>query len=161
MKNVMLYLGGGSMMGIFGGGILKRLSDERVYDKIETIYSVSAGAFNAAYFIAGHIKSEQIDIGASIYYENLQEDFIFSDCVLPAARSRLMRRSGFNIEDRNVLNVVNVDHMMSVVRTTKILDIEALNQSTIPVYVKVFDLKEMRIVYLNLKEETLSLERCD
>ncbi|MBI3622860.1 hypothetical protein HY212_02145 [Candidatus Pacearchaeota archaeon] len=158
-KNAVFYLGGGAMAGVFGGGVLKKLSDNKFHNRIERLYAGSAGGFNIAYFTAAHISPEQIEIGASIYYENLYEGFIFTDRILSAIRDRFARRFGFKKRGRDHINVLNVDHLINVARNVKVLDINALRQSSMPTYVKVFDTEKNEIVYLNLKENPLGVLR--
>ena len=62
-NKLIIYIGGGSMSGIFSAGVVTGLQDMNFYDKIEAIYGGSAGAINAAYFL-----SKQTKLGSSIYY---------------------------------------------------------------------------------------------
>ena len=71
MNKVVLYLGGGSMAGVFGAGVVTRLQEENFYKHIKVAYGASAGAFNLAYFLA-----KQSELGSKIYWEDLTYDFI-------------------------------------------------------------------------------------
>ncbi len=143
-----LYLGGGSMSGIFGAGIVTRLQEENVYDKIESIFCASAGAFNGAYFL-----SKQTELGSSIYYEDLIDGFIFPWKILSGTSQRFWDRYVKSIEREKIHNPINIDFLMDVSRNKKILDVDAVKNNSIPTYAKVFDLEEDKIKYVDLKND--------
>lgn len=87
-EKVVLYLGGGAMAGVFGAGIVTGLQESDFYDRVDTIYSSSAGVFNMAYFL-----SRQTRLGSSIYYEDLIHDFIHSGKLLLGLFQRYGNRS--------------------------------------------------------------------
>ena len=53
MGNVVVYVAGGAMSGIFSAGVLSYLKDLGVREHVSAIYGISAGAFNAALFATG------------------------------------------------------------------------------------------------------------
>jgi predicted patatin/cPLA2 family phospholipase len=65
-RKLALVVEGGAMRGVFSAGVdvgLEELGLTRVFDEV---YAASAGAINAAYFLAG-----QAAYGATIYYEDI------------------------------------------------------------------------------------------
>src|SRR3989338_3950792 len=115
---VVFYFGAGGMSGVFGAGIGTELEESNIYSKIEAIYGCSAGAFNAAYFLARDSR-----LGSSIYWENLTD--------------------GRFINLRKVLrgnsNAMNIDHLVEVSRSSKVLNLDALRNQSIPFFVKVLN----------------------
>ena len=132
---VVFYFGAGGMSGVFGAGIGTELEESNIYSKIEAIYGCSAGAFNAAYFLARDSR-----LGSSIYWENLTD--------------------GRFINLRKVLrgnsNAMNIDHLVEVSRSSKVLNLDALRNQSIPFFVKVLNSRTGEVEYHDGKEDTFS-----
>ena len=72
IRTLLLILGGG-MRGVSGAGVVTALHALGLGDVFDTVVGVSAGAANAAYYLAGE---EQVKLGTSIYYQDLPPHFI-------------------------------------------------------------------------------------
>ncbi len=149
MKKYNLYLGGGAMSGVFGAGFLSILEEANFYKNIKAIYCVSCGGFNGAYFL-----THQTSLGSRIYWENLNKEFIKPRRIIfnlfHYLFHKLVPRSWFNF-----LNIVEVDHLMNIIKNDKILDISRLKKSKIPIYVKLLDTKTGKLGYYDLRINTL------
>ena len=123
------------MSGVFGAGVVTELEAADVYDKIEAIYACSAGAFNAAYFLA-----RDSELGSSIYWEDLTYGRFVNF-------KRILQRKP---------NGVDINYLMDVSQTTKRLNVEAIQKQPIPFFVKLLNNETGEVKYHNGKEETYS-----
>jgi predicted patatin/cPLA2 family phospholipase len=130
--NTALYLGGGVMNGVFSTGITTELENADIYDSLSSVYSASAGAYNAAFFLA-----RQSILAARTYWEDLGNGFI----------NPLRFING---------TAVDIDHLDWVVRNTKPLDIDTLEKQDIPFWVKVLNKKTCQVQYLDGTENTFN-----
>ena len=137
------------MSGVFGAGIVTELEAADAYDKLGAIYGCSAGAFNAAYFLA-----RQSELGSSIYWENLTERFIYPLRVFSGTAQRFWRRY-ISPNGKTPSNVVDIDHLMNVVEGEKQLDVKTLSQQKILFQIKVLDTRTGEVLYLDGKDNTL------
>ena len=71
-RDIILILKGGTIQGIFGGGVMVAFERHDLYPRIHSIYAVSSGAHNAAYFLSGNTNE-----GATIYYDHLYKEHSF------------------------------------------------------------------------------------
>ncbi|MBS3086924.1 patatin-like phospholipase family protein [Candidatus Pacearchaeota archaeon] len=132
---VILYLGGGTMSGVFGGGIVTGLEEGNIYNKIESVYGSSAGAFNAAYFLARESR-----LGSLIYLDDLTDGRFIN------FGRMLMGKS----------NGVDIDYLINVSKNIKVLNIGAIRSQPVPFFIKLFNNKTGEIEYHDGKTETLS-----
>ena len=56
-----------------------------------------------------------------------------------------------------MLNVCDIDYLMEVVRTKKVLDVEKIKSEHTPSFAKVFNIDEDRLKYIDLRENPLSV----
>jgi predicted patatin/cPLA2 family phospholipase len=63
---VALCVEGGAMRGVISAGMVSALEDLGLTKAFDAVYGSSAGAINAAYFLAGQAR-----LGTSIYYEDI------------------------------------------------------------------------------------------
>src|SRR3989344_179459 len=120
------------MSGVFGAGVLTSLQEINFYDKIDTIYAGSAGAFNAAYFL-----TRQSKLGSSIYYEDLVDNFI-KPFNVPIGISQLFWNRYIN-QLHKINDVVNIDYIFEIIKHKKSLDTERLKKQSIKLYAKVLN----------------------
>ncbi len=148
MKNdkVIMYLGGGAMLGIFGAGFVSRLQEKKAYKFISAIYGASAGAMNAAYFL-----SHQTKLGSSIYYEELTKNFILAHNVPYGIWQRFAQRYFKHIPRKNWKDAVNIHYALDIIKNKKTLNIKAIKSSGIKFYVEVLNLHSSKIERLNFK----------
>ena len=65
-RNLVLVFDHGGMAGVFGAGVATAFEDANLYPRVHSIYSASAGAHNAAYWLA-----RQSHMGSTIYFDEL------------------------------------------------------------------------------------------
>src|SRR3989344_3285176 len=125
-NKVVLYLGGGAMSGVFGAGVVTGLEQQNFYSKIKAVYAVSAGGFNAAYFLAHQSK-----LGSSIYFQDIIKGFIFPKKIIPGALQRLHHGYVKKTLPQNIINAMDVDHILKIVTSKKPLNISKIVQGKI------------------------------
>ncbi len=146
-NKIIIYFGGGSMAGVFGAGVIKRLQDMNIYDNIEAIYGGSCGSLNAAYFL-----SRQAEIGYSVFCEDLTHDFIHKNRVFIAFLQRIYSGLIHRIPRGKIVDVVDLKYLFNIIKYKKPLDIKKIKKQAIPFYAKVFNLAKDRIEYLDVKK---------
>ena len=139
-KKAILYVGGGAMAGVFGAGVVTGLQEGNVYSKLSHVYGASAGAFDIAYFLAKQTKK-----GSTIYWEDLVHDFI-DVSNFPKILAKIV------LGKKDFKNVVDIDYLIKVSKTAKDLDLGEIKRSVIEAKVKVYDLEEKKLKYLDLKK---------
>jgi predicted patatin/cPLA2 family phospholipase len=146
-NKIVIYFGGGVMAGVFSAGIIKKLQDMDIYDKIEAVYGGSCGSINAAYFL-----TKQADIGYSVFCEDLTHDFIYKFKIFPAFLQRIYSSLIYRIPRGKMINVVNLNYLFNILKFQKRLDVDRLKKQPIPFYAKVFNLNQDKIQYLDVKK---------
>ena len=149
-NKLIIYLGGGSMSGIFGAGLVTAFQDMDFYDKIEAIYGGSAGAINAAYFL-----SKQTKLGSSIYYEDLIKNFIFPLNVPLGIAQRFWNRYIRELQTKKILNAVDIDYAINLVKYKKQLNVENIKKQNIKLYVKLLNVSNCEIEYLDAQKNDI------
>jgi predicted patatin/cPLA2 family phospholipase len=115
---VALCVEGGAMRGVISAGMVSALEALGLVDTFDAVYGSSAGALNAAYFLAG-----QAAIGTAIYYEDINT-YRFIDL-----RRSLRRRP-----------ILNLEFLMGdVLRRRKRLDIERVLAASAPLSILATD----------------------
>ncbi|MCC7010900.1 MAG: patatin-like phospholipase family protein [Acidobacteria bacterium] len=89
---IALVVEGGAMRGVISAGMVWALEDLGYGDVFDAVYGSSAGAINAAYFLAG-----QAGLGTSIYYEDINNTR-FIDLARPV-RGRPIVNLAFLLDD--------------------------------------------------------------
>ena len=64
--SVALAVEGGAMRGVISAGMVSALEDLGYVHAFDAVYGASAGAINAAYFLAGQAR-----LGTTIYHEDI------------------------------------------------------------------------------------------
>lgn len=147
-EKAVLYLGGGGMSGVFGGGVVTGLEQVNIYDKLKSVYSCSAGTLNGAYFLTG-----QTNYGASIYWEELAHGFIRRRNIPFGAMQRLWHGYIKKIKHPSMVNAMFADKVIDVVQYKKALDVVTLRNQSLPLYVKVLNTQNMQIEYHDVRKE--------
>lgn len=65
-KPLVVYFSAGAMSGVFSAGLSKAFAEAGLKPYIDCVYGNSAGALTSLYFL-----SDQIDLGAALYWEDL------------------------------------------------------------------------------------------
>ena len=89
---IALAVEGGAMRGVISAGMVSALESFGLTDAFDAVYGSSAGAINAAYFLAG-----QATLGTRIYYEDINNT-AFIDFAR-AVRGRPIVDLGFLLDD--------------------------------------------------------------
>jgi predicted patatin/cPLA2 family phospholipase len=145
-RDLIFVFFGGSMSGIFGAGAATALQELDLYDRIHSVYGISAGAHNAAYFLA-----EDTRLGSSIYYQDLINDaFIKKGRGLQFLSKLILRLVNNNVK---LEKLINMDHLISVEKHQKKLNVEKISRSPINFYIRVFNVAEKKEEYLEGKSD--------
>ena len=116
--SIALAIEGGAMRGVISAGMVSALEELGYIDAFDAVYGSSAGAVNAAYFLAGQAR-----LGTSIYHQDINN-----------------RRF---IDTRRALigqPIVNLAYLLDdVARRRKRLDVERLLGSPTPLHVLATD----------------------
>ena len=147
-RDIIVISEGGSIRGIFSAGVFSALQKANIYPRLHSVYAVSCGAHNAAYFLA-----EDIEKGVIVYMDYLGRKNIFlrNLSFLMMAKQffkMLLFKKNFDVMDLAYLENIETDVFP--------LDVKKIKESPINFYVKVLDPKSLEIKYLNAKEDTLS-----
>jgi predicted patatin/cPLA2 family phospholipase len=127
-----LAIEGGGMRGVVSAGMLSALETIGALSAFDVVVGSSAGAFNAAYFVA-----RQARYGTTIYYEDLTRHFI------------RLRAGGLRHG-----TVLDMDYLFDeVIAESKRLDVEAILESDVELGVTVSSIDE-RISILHRSFET-------
>lgn len=123
--SVALAVEGGAMRGVVSAGMVWALEDLGYTHAFDAVYGSSAGAINAAYFLAG-----QAGLGTTIYFEDINNRS-FIDLARPL-RGRPIVDLGFLLDD--------------VARHRKRLECDRVLQSATPLSVLATDVDTQRAV---------------
>lgn len=140
------------MSGVFGAGIVTALEENNAYPLIHNIDAGSAGAINAAYFLARQSK-----LGSSIYWEDLPRGFLRPELIASGVLQRFCNRYVPEIKINLFHNIIDIDFLLDVLENKKVLDVNAVIQNHIPLGVKVLDVQDGGIKYLDAKIDTLKV----
>lgn len=143
-EKVVMYLGGGAMMGVFGAGVVSRLEEVEFYDRIKSIYSGSAGAFNTAFFLARQTK-----VGVKTYTEHLARGMLGLNKIPVWLFQRLTHRflgNGYNGSTRQLMDI---DYVMDVVLHKQKLNWANIKKQNIEWYVKLLNVETGELEYVN------------
>ncbi|MEK7579498.1 MAG: patatin-like phospholipase family protein [Patescibacteria group bacterium] len=146
-EKTVIYFSGGSMLGVFGAGVVTHLEEADVYKDISAVYGTSAGAFIGAYFL-----SRQTKLGSSIFYEDLTHDFISIPSFCIGVTQRLWGHVVGKMPWKNLRDAFDVDYLMNVAKKTKPLDVGKIETNPIPLYVKLFNITDRKIEYVDARQ---------
>ncbi len=134
------------MRGVFSAGVAKSLQDNNFYPHITAIYGASAGVMTGAYFLA-----RQTELGASIYWENLGTGFISARRFYVGVWQRFKNRFIRTTPSEKIKDAIDINYLIRVVKEIKPLKIEDLVNQPIPLYVKLFNLGNHNIEYVDTR----------
>lgn len=141
MKDYVIVLSGGAMLGSFGGGIVTSFEKNNIYSKIHAVYGISAGAHNGAYFLA-----KQTDIGPSVYYTELTDNFVGS-----------LKKYFQKIFSKRKYNYINIDYLINIEKTKKKLNEKNILKIKIPFYVLAYNLNLKKHEFIKAKNNFVQL----
>lgn len=134
------------MRGVFGAGVATAFERNNFRKKIVAIYGASAGAMNGAYLLSG-----QIELGSSIYWENLPNGFVSYKNFIIGVWQRFQSRFIKNVVNENLRDPLDIDYLMNIVKKEKYLDVKKIISQEIPLNVKLFNLDTHEIEYLDAR----------
>ncbi len=144
VKDLIFIFFGGGMKGVFGAGVATTLEKLNLYDRIHSIYAVSAGAHDAAFFLARGTQ-----IGSTIYYENLviNNKFIKND------KSKFFYKifKGLLNKKNKMGKLMDIDYLIDVEKHKKTLEIKKISESKIPFFIRLFNSKTKKIEWVDGK----------
>jgi len=146
-EKIIMYLGGGAMSGTYGAGVLKGIQENNFTDSIEAIYAGSVGVINA-----GYLLSNQAELGPTIYFEDLQDGFIFPSHLFIGTMDLIVNRFIKSIRKEDARNVVNINYVYDILTRKKRLDIETIAKSPVDLYIKLLDVDTGNIEYKLFRE---------
>jgi predicted patatin/cPLA2 family phospholipase len=146
-RDVILILEGGTVQGVFSAGALSVFEKNNLYPRIDSVYAVSAGAHNAAYFLSHKTKEMN-----KVYQEFLGKKHKFMRQLSPKIIfSKIMRLMIWN----ETFDIMNLEYIEHIEREVLQIDQERIKKSPIKFFVKVFDRKTFKAKLLDAKEDTL------
>ncbi|MFA5134852.1 MAG: patatin-like phospholipase family protein [Patescibacteria group bacterium] len=148
-RDIVLILEEGVMQGVFGAGVVTALSESGIHGRVHSVYGVSAGAHNGAYFL-----SRQTRFGSSIYFEDLAGPLFISYRKAPRFLLDVLHAS----VNRNhqVRNVVEMDYLTDHIEShKKKLAVEEIRKQPTRFFVRVYDVDACSHVLLDAKADTL------
>ncbi|MBU1202725.1 patatin-like phospholipase family protein [Patescibacteria group bacterium] len=147
-RDIVLIIKGGTIQGVFGSGVMVAFQRHNLYPRIHSIYAVSSGAHNAAYFLSK--KSHE---AASVYYDRLYKKHSF----LKDLSFKIICRKFWDLFIHNKsFDIVDLDYVENIERKEIPLDVEKIKNSPINFYVRVFNPKTLKLEYLDGKVDTIS-----
>ena len=146
MPKYVIYFAGGTMRGVFGAGVAMAFERSNFYQKVSAVYGASAGAMTGAYFLA-----RQTELGASIYWENLNNKFISYKGFFIGVWQRFQNRFIKSIPRKDFRDALNIGYLMQVVKNEKHLDVGKIISQNIPLNVKLFNLDSHQIEYIDVR----------
>jgi predicted patatin/cPLA2 family phospholipase len=144
-RDIILIIEGGTMLGFFGGGVVTAFQEANLYPRLHSVYAVSSGAHDAAYFL-----SRQTSFGSSIYYEDL-----VGGRFIHAADFWKYIKGVFCPHHAKRISLIDIDYLAEVESTTKKLDVAAIANSAVPFFIQVLDVRDGRHVYLDGTRDTI------
>jgi predicted patatin/cPLA2 family phospholipase len=146
-RDVIVIMEGGTIQGVFSAGVASILQKVNLYPRIHSIYAVSSGAHNAAYFL-----SRKVDVGASIYHDYLLK------------RHSFLKHLSFKVIVKKILllfflgrsfDVIDLAYIEDLERDILPLDLTRIKTSPIKFLVRVFNPKTRKIEYLDARTNTI------
>jgi len=140
-RDLIFVFFGGNMSGIFGAGAATALQELDLYRNIDSIYGISAGAHNAAYFLA-----EETSLGSSIYYQELINNSFIKEKKIKFLSKLILRMFNKNVK---LEKLIDMDYLINIEKHQKRLKVEKISRSPIKFFIRVFDVAEKKEEYLD------------
>jgi predicted patatin/cPLA2 family phospholipase len=132
MGDVILYVSGGAMSAVFAAGALEALYEANIHTHLDAIYGVSAGALNAAFFVTGQARRGHEWYTRIVPKENL----IRHQSIVSTVRK---------------INPFDLERANEVLVNRRLLDVDLLVASSIPVFAKVLHAKKKEVAYIDIR----------
>ncbi len=152
-NKIIIYFAGGTMRGVFGAGVAAAFREANLYPKISAVYGASAGIMTGAYFLAERTTTGN-SIGASIYWENLNDKFMpkknFFNFFM-GTWQRFQNKFIKEIPQSKLRDAFDMKYLMHIIKDKKRLDIEKIISGNIPLNIKLFNLDSHEIEYIDAR----------
>lgn len=146
-RNIVIYFSAGAMSGVFSAGFSKMFADAGVKPYIHSVYGNSAGSLTGLYFL-----SNQEELGAALYWEDLNEDKYIRWSRLPK-----YVLSGFcNLIFRTklpLLPVFDIDMIEPIILGKRKVNFKNIKDNGINFYMIAYNLTTSSHDYLKLENE--------
>lgn len=145
-KDLIFVFFGGSMEGVFGAGVVTSLQKFNLYERIHSVYAISAGAHNAAYFLAKNTK-----LGSKIYYE----DLLVNNKFIKNKKSKFLYELFLSLINKKTKleKFIDIDYLIDIEKHNKKLNIEEVLKSKIPFFIRLFNTEKGGEEYLDGKTD--------
>ncbi len=147
-RNIVIYFSAGAMAGVFSAGLSKTFADAGILKHVHSVYGNSAGSLTALYFL-----SDQVDLGAALYWEDLNDEKYIRWSRLPryiiSAFSNSILKTNIPLEP-----VFDIDMIERILLTKRKVDFEAVQTSGAHLYMVAYNLGTSHHDYLELKQES-------
>ncbi|MFA5953193.1 MAG: patatin-like phospholipase family protein [Candidatus Pacearchaeota archaeon] len=146
-RDVILILDGGAMEGVFGAGIVVSFQEKNIYQHIHSIYGISAGAHNGAYFLSENAKN-----GAKVYYEDLT---IKNKFIKTLSFKKMVHKIKRFFIKKKTLDILNLEYLKNIEKTKTKLNQDKIEKSKIEFWIKLFNPRKMEVKWVNGKKDML------
>ncbi len=147
-RDIILIIEGGAMTGFFCAGVISAFEKANIYDRIHSVYGVSAGAQMGAYFL-----SKKIIRTSELYTDELlskRHTFIKK-----LSLKEIFKKLFDLIVFRRHMHIMDLEVLKSIQRTRNKINTRVLKNMAINFYVKIFDTKNLTFRYMDGKRNTL------
>jgi len=149
-RDIILICPGGAMSGVFGAGVLTAFQDANLYPRIRRIYAGSAGAINAAVFLAKQTKKL-----SSVYYDDCLGTKLIKPKNVPLVYAQLIKNYVRKNSKKKIVKIIDLDYLVELLKTKKKLDIKELLNNKIEFRIMVTDLKSLKLKTFNGKTKNI------
>lgn len=148
-RDIIIIVKGGAIQGIFSTGVLHTLEKHNIYDRVHSIYGVSSGAHNAAYFLA-----RQTALAAEMYQDHVCKRHRFLKDLSP---SLIWKKFWQLMLFKKTCDIIDLDYAreLETMDETK-LNVKRIKESPINFYVRVFNPETLGLEYLDAKIDTIN-----
>jgi hypothetical protein len=146
-RDIILIVEGGCMRGIFSCGVLNAIENSSLYNRIHSIYAWSAGAHASAYFLAKETAIGETIFGDLVDHHAVRPNLFFSFLM------DLFLRIFF--KKKHIKTMIDINYLKNLEKGKVKLNLKLLKKSKIKFYVRVFNLRKLKNVYLDGKEDTI------
>jgi predicted patatin/cPLA2 family phospholipase len=133
-RTLVIYFSAGAMSGVFSAGLTKAFEEAGIKPYVDSVYGNSAGALTAICFLSG-----QVDMGAKLYWEDLDGDkYIRWSRLLPYVLrgfSNAIFKTNFRLDP-----VFDIDYIQGILLSTRRINFEAIQNSGIKLFMVVYNL---------------------
>lgn len=146
-KSLIVYFSAGAMSGIFSAGFSKAFAEAGLTKHVYGVYGNSAGAYTGLCFL-----SNQIDMGAGLYWEDLNDGKYIRWERLPKyvlqAFSNALFRTSFKLDP-----VFDIDYIEQILRTTRKISFSNVAATGARLFFIVYNLQKSAHEFLEVEKE--------